>query len=113
MFAVVTNIVITASYWVIYKTFPPTPFPPFSCGLPSGQLMALVESSLPYALRVMCDGMIETIGKATFDGKLNIPFTAHPKKDPVTGKLYGFGYQVHPRISQMATNTSTYLEVRK
>ena len=93
MFAVIITIVITASYWVIYKQFPPIPPFLFSC-LPSGQLMALVESSLPYALRVMCDGMIETIGKATFDGKLNIPFTAHPKKDPVTGKLYGFGYQV-------------------
>lgn len=49
---------------------------------------------MPYALRMLCDGVIETIGKVSFDGELKTPFTAHPKKDPATGKLYGFGYQV-------------------
>lgn len=56
--------------------------------------MALQEAGLPYALRVMCDGAIETLGRTSFEGKLDTPFTAHPKKDPATGKLYGFGYQV-------------------
>ena len=59
--------------------------------------MALVENALPYALRVMCDGVIETMGKATFEGEMKNPFTAHPKKDPATGKLYAFGYQVSRR----------------
>lgn len=59
-----------------------------------GRFMALAEGGMPYALRVLCDGMVETIGKSTFGGQLKTNFTAHPKKDPVTGKLYGFGYQV-------------------
>ncbi|CAM9770733.1 unnamed protein product, partial [Ectocarpus sp. 13 AM-2016] len=59
----------------------------------AGRLFALCEGGLPYALRVMCDGVIETIGKATFDGQMKAPFTAHPKKDPDTGKLHAFGYQ--------------------
>lgn len=59
--------------------------------------MALQEGGLPYALRIMCDGVLETIGEMTFDGELKSRFTAHPKKDPVTGKLYGFGYHVCAR----------------
>ncbi|CAB1111476.1 unnamed protein product [Ectocarpus sp. CCAP 1310/34] len=66
----------------------------------AGRLFALCEGGLPYALRVMCDGVIETIGKATFDGQMKAPFTAHPKKDPDTGKLHAFGYQV-PAIDPM------------
>ena len=49
--------------------------------------MALEEAALPYALRVMCDGMVEAMGKATFEGDMKSPFTAHPKKDPAIGKL--------------------------
>lgn len=56
--------------------------------------MALGEGGLPYALRVMCDGVFETIGQASFDGQMKTVFTAHPKKDPSTGKLYGFANQV-------------------
>lgn len=56
--------------------------------------MALSEGGLPYALRVACEGVIETIGKLSFDGKMDTAFTAHPKKHVSTGKLYGFGYQV-------------------
>ncbi|CAM9773413.1 unnamed protein product [Ascophyllum nodosum] len=59
----------------------------------AGRLLALGEGGIPYALRVMCDGVIETIGKVNFEGQLGTPFTAHPKRDPATGKLYGFGYQ--------------------
>ncbi|CAN0275331.1 unnamed protein product [Ascophyllum nodosum] len=60
----------------------------------AGRLLALGEGGIPYALRVMCDGVIETIGKVNFEGQLGTPFTAHPKRDPATGKLYGFGYQL-------------------
>lgn len=59
--------------------------------------MAMWEGGLPYAVKMMCDGVVETIGEATFGGNLKVPFTAHPKQDPVTGKLYGIGYQVRAR----------------
>ncbi|CAN0211162.1 unnamed protein product [Scytosiphon promiscuus] len=59
----------------------------------AGRLLALCEGGLPYALRVMCDGVVETIGLATFEGQMKSPFTAHPKKHPTTGKLHAFGYQ--------------------
>ncbi len=62
--------------------------------LKKGRLLALNEGGLPYHLRVLCDGVLETIGSVNFDGQMKMPFTAHPKKDPSTGKLYGFGYQV-------------------
>ena len=61
--------------------------------------MALNESGMPYGLRVMCDGMLETVGRVSFEGELKSAFTAHPKKDPSNGKLYGFGYQVKPFLS--------------
>lgn len=61
--------------------------------------MALCEGGLPYALRVMCEGVIETLGVLSYEGKMQTAFTAHPKKDIATGKLYGFGYQVgEPRL---------------
>ncbi|CAM9218487.1 unnamed protein product [Scytosiphon promiscuus] len=59
----------------------------------AGRLHALSEGGLPYALRVMCDGVVETIGQATFEGQMKSSFTAHPKKHPTTGKLHAFGYQ--------------------
>ena len=49
---------------------------------------------MPYALRVMCDGMLETIGRVSFEGELKTNFTAHPKQDPSNGKLYAFSYKV-------------------
>ena len=35
----------------------------------------------------MCDGLIETLGRVEFDGKVEGPITAHPKPDPRTGIL--------------------------
>ncbi|CAM9200725.1 unnamed protein product [Discosporangium mesarthrocarpum] len=60
----------------------------------AGKLLALNEGGLPYQLRVLCDGVLETVGTLTYEGKMQQPFTAHPKLDPVSGKLYGFGYQL-------------------
>ena len=34
----------------------------------------------------MCDGLIQTLGRVTYGGKLDHPFTAHPKIDPKTGE---------------------------
>eukprot|EP00611_Tribonema_gayanum_P022392 TRINITY_DN4482_c0_g1_i2.p1 TRINITY_DN4482_c0_g1~~TRINITY_DN4482_c0_g1_i2.p1 ORF type:complete len:500 (-),score=136.36 TRINITY_DN4482_c0_g1_i2:689-2188(-) len=67
----------------------------------AGRLLALHEADTPYALRVLCDGVVETIGSVTYDGKLKAPFTAHPKVDPATGIMYAFGYQVNamPRVT--------------
>lgn len=58
------------------------------------QLLTLEEGDMPYALRVLCNGVVDTIGRTDFNGKLKHVFTAHPKKDPVTGELFGFGYSV-------------------
>ena len=30
-------------------------------------------------------GIVDTLGRVTFGGKVNHPFTAHPKVDPKTG----------------------------
>jgi len=54
------------------------------------RLLALKEDSLP----VMLDPLsLETLGIANLNGALRCPtFTAHPKLDPQTGELVGFGY---------------------
>ena len=38
-------------------------------------------------LRIACNGIIDTLGRVTFDGKVKHPFTAHPKADPITGRV--------------------------
>ncbi|CAM9134879.1 unnamed protein product [Pylaiella littoralis] len=78
----------------------------------AGSLMALGEGGLPYALRVMCDGVFETIGQASFDGQMKTVFTAHPKKDPSTGKLYGFAYQLDakPYVTMYVLGTDGKIE---
>ena len=38
-------------------------------------------------LRIACDGLIETLGRVTFGGAIKHPMTAHPKIDPLTGKI--------------------------
>ncbi|KAI3427019.1 hypothetical protein D9Q98_006961 [Chlorella vulgaris] len=60
----------------------------------ANRLLALHESDLPYALRIACNGLIETLGRVTFGGKVQHAFTAHPKKDPETGELFYIGYSV-------------------
>ncbi|CAL8463206.1 g2740 [Coccomyxa elongata] len=59
------------------------------------QLLALVESDLPYVVRVNNDAHIETLERQTYGGHLQSPFTAHPKIDPATGELHGIGYSFH------------------
>ncbi|MGK7944761.1 MAG: carotenoid oxygenase family protein [Microcystaceae cyanobacterium] len=56
-----------------------------------GQLLALWEGGSPYALTVP---QLETKGKHTFNDKLQSPFTAHPKIDPVTGEMMFIGYSL-------------------
>jgi carotenoid cleavage dioxygenase len=56
------------------------------------RLLALVESSLP--TEVTRD--LATVGMYDFAGQLNAPFAAHPKRDPRTGELHGFGMLLRP-----------------
>ncbi|KAL6763314.1 retinal pigment epithelial membrane protein-domain-containing protein [Haematococcus lacustris] len=59
------------------------------------KLLALTETDLPYHMKVLCDGVLETVGRLTpKDGNAAYPgpFTAHPKLDPKTGEMFFFGY---------------------
>jgi len=58
------------------------------------RLLALVESSFPYHVKILLDGMLETQGAYSYGGKLNHPFTAHPKVDFNTGEMMFFGYKL-------------------
>lgn len=59
----------------------------------ANKLLALVESGPPTIIAVPT---LATIGVESFDRKLTHPFTAHPKKCPLTGELVFFGYNVEP-----------------
>ncbi|MCR9276733.1 MAG: carotenoid oxygenase family protein [Pseudomonadaceae bacterium] len=52
-------------------------------------LYALHEPSQPTVIRLPG---LETEGPTDFDGKLQHPFTAHPKVDQATGEMMTFGY---------------------
>lgn len=43
---------------------------------------------LPYALRLACNGLLETVGRVKVGGWGHQSFTAHPKLDPTTGECY-------------------------
>lgn len=58
------------------------------------RLYALHEGDLPYALRVMCSGVIETLGRHTNSNGLQNRATAHPKIDHRTGEMLSFGYSL-------------------
>ncbi|CAI9266559.1 unnamed protein product [Lactuca saligna] len=57
-----------------------------------GNLYALCESDLPYAIKVEEDGDITTLGRHDFHGKLSMNMTAHPKTDPETKETFAFRY---------------------
>ncbi|XP_031375049.1 carotenoid 9,10(9',10')-cleavage dioxygenase 1-like [Punica granatum] len=56
-----------------------------------GKLLALQELDKPYALKVLEDGDLETLGMMDYDKRLVHAFSAHPKVDPVTGEMFTFG----------------------
>ena len=59
--------------------------------LHAGRLLAMKEDGLPYELDPQT---LETRGRCNFGGKLRSQtFTAHPKIDPETGEMIGFGYE--------------------
>ncbi|GFP92099.1 carotenoid 9 10(9' 10')-cleavage dioxygenase [Phtheirospermum japonicum] len=61
-----------------------------------GKLLALSEADKPYAVKVLEDGDLQTIGLLDYDKRLSHSFTAHPKVDPVTGEMFTFGYAHTP-----------------
>ena len=62
-----------------------------------GKLYCLQETGYPFALNTRVeDGHLILDGEGrwdTFDGKLDSPYTAHPKIDPATGDWYTFSTQ--------------------
>jgi carotenoid cleavage dioxygenase len=58
----------------------------------AGRIFTLVENSLPMEITAE----LETAGFYDYGGKLNTPFTAHPKICPETGELHFFGYSMRP-----------------
>ncbi|GLT81013.1 hypothetical protein SLA2020_524210 [Shorea laevis] len=56
------------------------------------RLYALGESDLPYSVRLISNGDIETFGRHDFNGKLLRSLTAHPKIDPETSETFAFQY---------------------
>lgn len=70
-----------------------------------GKLYALKEDS---PALVMDPSTLETQGYTDFDGKMTgETFTAHPKTDPLTGHLCGFGYA----SKGVLTRDMTYYEI--
>nr|CAD33264.1 carotenoid cleavage oxygenase [Solanum lycopersicum] len=61
-----------------------------------GKLLALSEADKPYALKVLEDGDLQTLGMLDYDKRLTHSFTAHPKVDAVTGEMFTFGYAHTP-----------------
>ncbi|EYU27047.1 hypothetical protein MIMGU_mgv1a004951mg [Erythranthe guttata] len=61
-----------------------------------GKLLALSEGDKPYAIKVLEDGDLQTIGMMDYDKRLSHTFTAHPKVDPFTGEMFTFGYAQAP-----------------
>lgn len=58
----------------------------------AGKIMALVENALP----MMMTRDLDTVGFHEYGGKLDTPFTAHPKICPTTGEMHFFGYGFMP-----------------
>jgi carotenoid cleavage dioxygenase-like enzyme len=57
------------------------------------RLLALGEVGFPYELRV---DDLATVGPFDHAGRLTTSMTAHPKVDPATGRMHGFGYGFVP-----------------
>ncbi|TKC93665.1 carotenoid oxygenase family protein [Polyangium fumosum] len=69
---------------MIYKNVANTAF-----ALHGSRLHATWEGGAPHEIRLPD---LETVGQVDFDGRLDYPFTAHPKVDEVTGEMVFFGY---------------------
>jgi carotenoid cleavage dioxygenase-like enzyme len=54
-------------------------------------LMQNMCSTFSDVVKVLEDGDLQTLGLLDYDKRLKHSFTAHPKVDPFTGKLYWLG----------------------
>jgi carotenoid cleavage dioxygenase-like enzyme len=62
-----------------------------------GKLLVLKEDALPYAID---PHSLETLGRWDFHGKWTATsMAAHPKIDPLTGEMIGYGYQAKGDLS--------------
>ncbi|KAL2611010.1 hypothetical protein R1flu_022702 [Riccia fluitans] len=57
-----------------------------------GRLLSLSDGDKPYAVRILEEGDLETVGRLDYEKELNHNFTAHPKIDPDSGEMFTFGY---------------------
>jgi carotenoid 9,10(9',10')-cleavage dioxygenase 1 len=63
------------------------------------RLLALHEGSMPYGLRVACDGAMETLGRVLFDGECPGPISAHPRVHPGNGAMYSVSYSFDAKVA--------------
>ncbi|KAK1439442.1 hypothetical protein QVD17_05260 [Tagetes erecta] len=61
-----------------------------SLALLGGNLCALCESDIPYALKIKDNGDVITMGQIDFNGNLSMNMTAHLKIDPNTKEAFAF-----------------------
>ncbi|MBM4267062.1 MAG: carotenoid oxygenase family protein [Deltaproteobacteria bacterium] len=54
----------------------------------AGRILCLMEGAVPTEVKPD----LGTVGEHDFAGRLQTPFTAHPKLDPETGEMLAFGY---------------------
>ncbi|MDH3641178.1 MAG: carotenoid oxygenase family protein [Gammaproteobacteria bacterium] len=57
----------------------------------AGKFLALQEGAHPFHLKLP---NLDPVGETDYEGRLNHPFSAHPKIDPRTGELVTYGYNV-------------------
>lgn len=58
-----------------------------------GHLLALNEAGYPIEVKLSSEGSMSTGEVVRYDGRLDHPFTAHPKIDPATNEMCFFGYE--------------------
>lgn len=75
----------------------------------AGKLLSTGEVGWPYELN---PSDLSTVGAHSFGGKLGPTMTAHPKIDPVTGRMHFFGYEfLRPALTYYAAAPDGTLDV--
>ncbi|MGI8756434.1 MAG: carotenoid oxygenase family protein [Acidimicrobiales bacterium] len=75
----------------------------------AGKLLTTGEVGWPFQLDI---SDLSTVGPWSFAGKLGNTMTAHPKVDPITGRMHFFGYEiVSPTITYYAADPQGKIDV--
>jgi carotenoid cleavage dioxygenase len=75
----------------------------------AGKLLTTGEVGWPFEIS---PADLSTVGAWDFDGKLGETMTAHPKIDPVTGRMHFFGYEfLTPRLTYYSATKDGVLDV--